>query len=93
MMLCGYPPFYDEREFKIFKLIKACEWVFPEEDWESVSSEAKDFISKLLVKDPKERMTADEALNHPWILSKIEKPLPDERILSRLREFKKPGRF
>ena len=36
-------------------------------DWESVSSNAKDFLRKVLTKDPKERLTCEEALSHPWL--------------------------
>ncbi|CAM9938099.1 unnamed protein product, partial [Phaeothamnion confervicola] len=39
------------------------------EEWEDISSDAKDFIRRLLTKDPDRRMTAVEALQHPWVAS------------------------
>lgn len=53
----------------MFSNIYYVNYEFCEEDWGFISDEAKDFISKLLVKNPCERMTIDQALDHPWICS------------------------
>ena len=53
----------------MFKKIKAGKYEFHEEYWSTVSSEAKDFISKLLQVDPAQRYTAVQALSHPWVNS------------------------
>ena len=68
ILLSGSPPFYDEDNFELFEKIKKCEYDMTSPQWESVSSEAKDFISKLLVADPEARIKGDEIMSHPWIL-------------------------
>ena len=67
ILLCGYPPFNGSNEGRIFRRIMACDYDFREDDWDLVRDEAKDFIKKLLVKDPQKRMTATQALNHIWL--------------------------
>mmetsp|Transcript_14549 Transcript_14549/g.46250 ORF Transcript_14549/g.46250 Transcript_14549/m.46250 type:complete len:410 (-) Transcript_14549:256-1485(-) len=69
ILLAGYPPFEDENEGVLFDKICAGQYDFDDEAWEEVSAEAKDIVSKLLTIDPKKRITADEALAHPWIKS------------------------
>ena len=41
--------------------------IYPVEEWAEVSEAAKDFINKLVVYDPKKRMTAEQTLSHPWL--------------------------
>jgi calcium-dependent protein kinase len=67
ILLCGYPPFHGISNDVIFEKIKKGKFYFYFEDWEHISDEAKDFITKLLVMDPKERMSTKEALRHPWL--------------------------
>ena len=67
VMLCGYPPFYAEENNELFQLIKNCDYEFHMPYWENISDDAKDLIKKLLVADPKKRLSADEILKHPWI--------------------------
>jgi len=74
VVLCGYPPFYGEDAKELFSNIYYVNYDFAEEDWCFISDEAKDFISKLLVKNPLERLSIDQALKHPWILSNITEP-------------------
>lgn len=67
ILLCGYPPFYHEDDgAELFKIIKRGKYSFNHQDWSKVSSEAKRFISSLLVLDPAKRATVEEALQHPW---------------------------
>jgi calcium/calmodulin-dependent protein kinase I len=79
VMLCGFPPFYDEDNDKMFELIKKGNYDFPSPYWDEISSSAKDLISKLLVVDPKRRLSADEVLNHEWLIGKTtpKKPMDD----------------
>ena len=58
VMLCGYPPFADESQEKMFERIKQGDWKFDEEDWKEISGEAKALISSLLVTNPERRATA-----------------------------------
>ena len=64
VMLSGFPPFYHDDESEMFKLIKRGEFDFPSPSWDPVSENAKDFIRKLLVLDPLQRITAKGALTH-----------------------------
>uniref|UniRef100_A0A673TDA9 Calcium/calmodulin-dependent protein kinase type 1G n=1 Tax=Suricata suricatta TaxID=37032 RepID=A0A673TDA9_SURSU len=65
--LCGYPPFYEETESKLFEKIKEGYYEFESPFWDDISESAKDFICHLLEKDPNERYTCEKALRHPWI--------------------------
>ncbi|GMH74980.1 hypothetical protein TrLO_g8778 [Triparma laevis f. longispina] len=66
ILLCGYPPFYGDNDFEIHISIRDAKFDIPSPEWDSISAEAKDFISNLLKKDPKSRPTAANSLDHPW---------------------------
>lgn len=67
VLLVGYPPFIDEDQNELFRKIRNGEWKFEPGDWIYISNEAMDFIRGLLVVDPKDRFTVDEALRSNWI--------------------------
>ncbi|XP_064589104.1 calcium/calmodulin-dependent protein kinase type 1G isoform X2 [Zonotrichia leucophrys gambelii] len=67
ILLCGYPPFYEETESKLFEKIKEGYYEFESPFWDDISESAKDFIRHLLEKNPSARFTCEEALRHPWI--------------------------
>lgn len=67
ILLCGFPPFYDDNNKKLFALIIAANFSFPDPYWTNITHSAKDLVSRLLVVDPKERLTAEQTLNHPWM--------------------------
>ncbi|XP_061533034.1 calcium/calmodulin-dependent protein kinase 1Db isoform X4 [Phycodurus eques] len=67
ILLCGYPPFYDENDSKLFEQILKADYEFDAPYWDDISDSAKDFISRLMEKDPEKRFTCDQALEHPWI--------------------------
>ncbi|XP_005987759.1 calcium/calmodulin-dependent protein kinase IGb [Latimeria chalumnae] len=67
ILLCGYPPFYEETESKLFAQITKAEYEFDPPFWDDISESAKDFIRHLLEKTPEKRFTCDQALRHPWI--------------------------
>lgn len=71
ILLCGFPPFYGDTIPEMFEQIMSGKFDFPAEYWGSISSNAKDFISKLLVVDTKKRLTAQQALDHPWLKPKV----------------------
>ena len=58
IVLCGFPPFYDDNHQRLFSMIKACRYDFPSPYWDGVSESAKDLIKKLLVADVNARYTA-----------------------------------
>nr|XP_057933349.1 calcium/calmodulin-dependent protein kinase type 1D [Doryrhamphus excisus]XP_057933350.1 calcium/calmodulin-dependent protein kinase type 1D [Doryrhamphus excisus] len=67
ILLCGYPPFYDENDSKLFEQILKADYEFDAPYWDDISDSAKDFISSLMEKDPSQRFTCEQALRHPWI--------------------------
>ena len=70
LVLCGEPPFWDwdgDDEAVYAKIIK-CDFSFSSPHWGPVSAEAKDMVLRLLVLNPKERLSADQALRHPFVL-------------------------
>ncbi|KAK7337956.1 hypothetical protein VNO77_18550 [Canavalia gladiata] len=68
-MLGGIPPFYGDSVAEIFEAVVRSNLRFPTRIFRSVSSAAKDLIRKLLCRDPSRRISAHQALRHPWILS------------------------
>lgn len=66
-LLTGFSPFGGDTDQETFCNISNADIDFPDELFEDVSGEAVDFIRKLLVKDPRERLTAKECLKHPWL--------------------------
>jgi len=69
-LLCGFPPFVNANVDILFEMIRSCDYSFPEDLFKDTSTKAKDFIKKLLVVDPVNRMKPDDALNDPWIREK-----------------------
>lgn len=67
ILLCGYPPFYDETDANLFAQIMKGEFEFDSPYWDEISDSAKDFISHLICVNPEKRFTCKGALGHPWI--------------------------
>ncbi|VDN56998.1 unnamed protein product [Dracunculus medinensis] len=67
ILLCGYPPFYDDNDANLFAQIIRGEYEFDSPYWDEISESAKDFISHLMCCDPEKRYTCEQALEHPWI--------------------------
>lgn len=72
ILLGGYPPFYKSDNKGLNEKIKCCEYRFHKGYWERVSTMGKDLIQKLLVLNPAERLTADQALACPWFQAPYE---------------------
>ncbi|XP_004136537.1 calcium-dependent protein kinase 20 [Cucumis sativus] len=95
ILLSGVPPFWDETEQGIFEQVLKGELDFISEPWPSISGEAKELVRRMLVRDPKKRLTAHEVLCHPWVKSDgvaPDKPL-DSAVLSRLNQFSAMNRL
>ncbi|XP_076940172.1 calcium-dependent protein kinase 20-like [Bidens hawaiensis] len=89
ILLCGVPPFWDETESGIFDQVLKGDLDFSSEPWPDISESAKDLVRRMLVRDPKRRLTAPEVLRHPWVQADgvaPDKPL-DSAVLSRLKQF------
>ena len=71
ILLCGYPPFYNKNDGRLFESIMAGQYEFHSPYWDNISVEAKDLIKKLLVVNPQQRLTASQAMEHEWF--KMEK--------------------
>lgn len=77
-LLCGYTPFDRDSNLEEMQAILAADFSFtPVEYWRNVSDTARDFINRCLTIDPRARMTAHQALQHPWI--KPEDPTSPEK--------------
>mmetsp|Transcript_63517 Transcript_63517/g.138337 ORF Transcript_63517/g.138337 Transcript_63517/m.138337 type:complete len:567 (-) Transcript_63517:29-1729(-) len=96
VLLSGYMPFDGSSAHQIC-LIKSGMYDMDDDKWRGISEEGKDFVKKLLVVNPTERMTAEQALAHPWIAqrSKLKPACPavDTRILTALRNFALASKF
>ncbi|KAM6571440.1 hypothetical protein CsatA_015520 [Cannabis sativa] len=89
ILLCGVPPFWGETEHEIFEEVLHGDLDFSSDPWPSISESAKDLVKRMLVRDPKKRITAHEVLCHPWVRADgmaLDKPL-DSAVLSRMHQF------
>lgn len=77
ILLGGYPPFHDDNHAILYRKIKAADYSFEPQYWEQVSEDAIDLIKKMLVVNPDSRLTAHQALRHPWFL------VGDHELISR----------
>ncbi|CAL8371685.1 unnamed protein product [Boreogadus saida] len=90
ILLSGLSPFQDNTDEETLKNIIAMKFEFPEHVFSMTSESAKDFIKKLLVKDPIERMTAEECLIHQWIKPMTRKDMANRNRSSiNMKNFKK----
>ncbi|XP_012945119.1 myosin light chain kinase 3 [Aplysia californica] len=91
VLLSGLSPFMGESEQETLSNVTFATWDFSAEEFNSISNEAKDFISKLLLKDPRKRMSASSCLDHQWLRRSVKREGNNtpERSLSkkRLRKF------
>jgi calcium-dependent protein kinase len=90
IMLCGYPPFNGENDNEILNRIKTGKYVYPEEEWDNVSDEAKDLISKMLTFSPTDRYSASQCLGHTWLTEHNKKKVDVNfsiRALSNMKKF------
>ncbi|KAG1652134.1 Calcium/calmodulin-dependent protein kinase type IV [Nymphon striatum] len=88
ILLCGFEPFYDEQgdQAMLRKIVRG-EYEFISPWWDEVSLIAKDLISKLLIVDPKLRLTARQALDHPWVKGEQAKTDHMETTVIKIKEF------
>lgn len=96
-LLGGYPPFFGENNKQIFKKVMEAKLVFDSQVWTRVSKQGKDLITKLIVKEPEKRLTAKEALAHPWFEFFKEENDPEKKVemktINNLRNYKKLSAF
>ncbi|KAH6765942.1 calcium-dependent protein kinase 17 [Perilla frutescens var. hirtella] len=95
ILLSGVPPFWAESENGIFNAILRGHVDFSCDPWPAISPGAKDIIRKMLNSDPRQRLSAFQVLNHPWIKEDGEAPdTPlDNAVLDRLKQFRAMNQF
>ncbi|ONM60070.1 CDPK-related kinase 1 [Zea mays] len=84
ILLCGSRPFWARTESGIFRAVLKAEPSFDEAPWPTLTAEAKDFVKRLLNKDYRKRMTAAQALSHPWIRNAQQVKVPLDMIIYKL---------
>ncbi|XP_043272657.1 calcium/calmodulin-dependent protein kinase type II alpha chain isoform X5 [Venturia canescens] len=67
ILLVGYPPFWDEDQNRLYGQIKSGAYDYPSPEWDTVTPEARNLINQMLTVNSGKRITAGEALRHPWI--------------------------
>ncbi|XP_010550381.1 PREDICTED: CDPK-related kinase 5 isoform X2 [Tarenaya hassleriana] len=84
ILLCGSRPFWARTESGIFRAVLKADPSFDEPPWPSLSSEARDFVKRMLNKDPRKRLTAAQALSHPWIKNSNDVKVPLDVLVFKL---------
>ncbi|KAF8662223.1 hypothetical protein HU200_056424 [Digitaria exilis] len=67
ILLSGFPPFWGKTKSKIFECIRSTELRFPSDPWDRVSDSAKELVTGMLRRDPRQRLTAKQVLEHSWM--------------------------
>ncbi|KAF9597832.1 hypothetical protein IFM89_021917 [Coptis chinensis] len=81
ILLCGSRPFWARTESGIFRAVLKADPSFEEAPWPSLSSDARDFVKGLLNKDFRKRLTAAQALSHPWLSSNQVRKIPLDIVI------------
>ncbi|CAN1228183.1 CDPK-related kinase 4 [Linum grandiflorum] len=87
ILLCGSRPFWARTESGIFRSVLRADPNFNDSPWPSVTPEAKDFVKRLLNKDHRKRMTAAQALSHPWIRNVVQEVPLDIFIFKTVKSY------
>ncbi|CAI2189351.1 7853_t:CDS:10, partial [Funneliformis geosporum] len=88
-LLCGCTPFDRESSVEEVDAIIRADYTYEKEYWDGISDTAKDFINKLLTVDPDSRLTAHQALSHPWLSEPLPSPtggFQNRDLLNSVRE-------
>lgn len=93
LLLAGYPPFNGATNNEIYRSVLRGQYFFHIEDWKDISLEGMDFVHRLLDTDPRRRMTAEQALKHPWITKHVstEEMMEEEKEYLGTDEEELPG--
>ncbi|XP_077214202.1 calcium-dependent protein kinase 20-like [Tasmannia lanceolata] len=95
ILLCGVPPFWAETEQGVAQAIIRSVVDFKRDPWPKISDNAKDLVKRMLNPDPKRRLTAQEVLEHPWLVNAKKAPnVPlGETVRARLKQFSVMNKF
>uniref|UniRef100_A0A7N0VF67 non-specific serine/threonine protein kinase n=1 Tax=Kalanchoe fedtschenkoi TaxID=63787 RepID=A0A7N0VF67_KALFE len=83
ILLCGSRPFWSRTESGIFRAVLKADPSFDEGPWPNLSPDALDFVKRLLNKDYRKRLTAAQALSHPWLAGHPDTKVPLDMIVYR----------
>ncbi|XP_031097389.1 CDPK-related kinase 1-like [Ipomoea triloba] len=84
IILSGSRPFWARTESGIFRAVLKIDPSFDEAPWTTLSSDAVDFVKRLLNKDYRKRLTAAQALSHPWLAGHHDVKIPLDLIIYKL---------
>nr|AFK09219.1 calcium-dependent protein kinase [Dunaliella salina] len=88
ILLCGWPPFHGDTTQKIFKNIMSKPLDLKSPPWPKITDAAKDCVRKMLARDPRKRLTAEEVLKHPWMQEHgVATDIMIPEVLVRMRQF------
>jgi serine/threonine protein kinase len=79
-MVCGTVPFKAQNMHDLHQIITSGQFSFPSQLLSILSNESKDLISKMLVLNPKDRISIPEILSHPWMLVKDDLMISDDPL-------------
>jgi len=92
VLICGYPPFHGDTDADVLAKVRLGNFSFQNSDWKNVSEDAKTLIRNLLKMNPKDRYTAEQALNNTWIKNKAPKAtgekIGSEDLVKNLKKFR-----
>ena len=89
ILLCGFPPFYEEELPALFEQILHARYDFPSPWWDEISQDAKKLVSALLTIDPKKRATAEDVLETKWIQGNAPNTVLDTKALKKYNASRK----
>ena len=87
ILLCGFPPFYEDSNEVLFENIKAGQFEFPSPYWDQISEPAKDLIRNCLKVNPRERFGAAQIQEHEWMTSRNTPRVDMPEVSDKIREF------
>lgn len=98
IFMCGYPPFFGDKDSEILKKVSKGIFDFPSREWAKVSHHAKDLVTQCLTMEPRKRISAEKCLSHPWIIrtndtSAAVSPDLASHVLNNLSNFNKASKF
>jgi len=95
ILLSGVPPFWAQTDQAIFEAVRKGEFDLKSKPWGKISGSAKDLITRVLVSNPTDRLTAENILNHPWVAEDGDAPdTPlDNVVMSRMKKFTAMNKF
>lgn len=85
ILLCGFPPFYDESTAGLYRQIKKGQYDFPDPYWTDITDQAKDVVKGLLTVKPKKRWTPDDLLSSAWVGGEASTKKFDKRFADNMK--------